>query len=262
MAVKQEYCAPLKKYKSLHKHFGIHAIIFKLPLLFVVEKIMSSQFTKCLALMTGSTVILLGNMSAADAFMVFTNRTAWETAIAGNPIITDTFSTVIPSAQTINLVSGIVSTNSADITLPNAFNNNSTSVDTVGQYANATQALGAEPPPHTASDNITWTFPQPTFAFGADFFSAGDGRLTLEGNFDGTGTQILTVFNSIGGSNGFLGVVGNANFDSIIFSNNITTVDGFFVDNASFVVPEPFTILGSSTAVILGALFKRKVKKS
>jgi hypothetical protein len=224
---------------------------------------MHSKFAQGLALMTGSSVFLLSNVSAADAFTVFTNRAAWEAASAGSPIITDTFSTVIPSAQTINLVSGIVSTNSADITLPNAFNNNSTSVDTVGQYANATQALGAEPPPHTASETITWTFPRPTFAFGADFFSAGEGRLTLEGDFDGTGIQSLTVYSALGNTGtGFLGVVGNANFDSIIFSNNITTVDGFFVDNASFVVPEPFTILGSSTAVILGALFKRKVKKS
>lgn len=212
---------------------------------------------KYLALMTGSAVVWFGSSATADAFTVFTNRTAWEAAIAGNPIITDTFSTVIPSAQTITLVSGIVSTNSPEITLPNSFNNNSTSG---GQYANATQATD---PGQTASETITWTFPRPTFAFGADFISAGADRLTLEGDFDGAGVQSLTVFTALGNTGtGFLGVVGDANFDSIVFSNNITTVDGFFLDNAAFVVPEPLTILGSSTAVMFGALMKRKVKKS
>ena len=223
---------------------------------------MSSQFTKCLALMTGSAVILLGNMSAADAFMVFTNRTAWETAIAGQPIITDTFDTPIASAQTVFFDSGIKSTNSADYTLPDAFDDNSASIVTAGLYRNATQAAGA-PLPRNASETITWVFPFATNAFGFDFLGASNGRLTFSGNFDGTGTQILTV-NTTGdpGRDGFLGVVGNADFNSIVFGNNSTTFDGFDIDTASYAAPEPFTILGSSTAVILGALFKRKVKKS
>jgi hypothetical protein len=224
----------------------------------------NSQFTKYLALMTGSAVMLLGNIAAADAFTVFTNRTAWEAAIAGQPIITDTFDNPIASAQTVFFDSGIKSTNSADYTLPDAFDDNSASIVNPGLYLNATQAAGA-PLPRNASETITWTFPFATNAFGADFLRASDGRLTLTGNFDGTGDQTLIVFTTIGGSDGFLGVLGNSQFNTISFGNANTTTyqfDSFDIDTASYAAPEPFTILGSSTAVILGALFKRKVKKS
>ena len=132
------------------------------------------------------------------------------------------FSNPIASAQSITLDSGIVSTNSANITLPNPpFNNNSVSG---GVFNNATQAGNG-----TASNTITWALPRSVFAFGADFIDAGANRLTLNGNFDGTGIQSILVNSTIGGGTGFLGVVGTAKFDSIYFGNNITTVDGFSI---------------------------------
>lgn len=192
-----------------------------------------------------TTTLVLSSVSSAEAFTTFTNRTAWQAAvdaIAGSVTTTDTFSNNIASAQTITLDSGIVSTNS----FPPAVADGNNSVNK-GIFGNTTDGDGNE-----ASATITWTFPSPVFAFGADFIDAAAGRLNLTGNFDGTGNQTLLVNNSIGGANGFLGIIGNANFSSIVFGNNTTTTDTFFIGSASFAsvasvpvaVPEPGMITG------------------
>jgi hypothetical protein len=214
------------------------------------------------ALATGTATLLLSAVSSASAYTVYTSRAAWEAAIASSiptgwyDITTDTFSNPIASAQSITLDSGIVSTNSGPITLPNAFNNNSVSG---GVYNNATQADNG-----TASNTITWAFPSANvWAFGADFISANTGRLTLTGNFDGTGDQTILVNDTIGGSDGFLGIVGMAEFSSVVFSNDTTTVDGFSIDNASLAtkhtVPEPSAIM--ALAVVGGSFWLTKKGK-
>lgn len=116
-----------------------------------------------------------------------------------------------------------------------------------GLFNNATDGDASD-----ASATITWTFPSPVFAFGADFLSTNPGWLNLTGNFDGTGNQTLLVNDSIGGADGFLGIIGNANFSSIVFGNNTTSLDTFHIDSASFAsvasvpvaVPEPGMITG------------------
>ena len=116
-----------------------------------------------LAFATGTVTLLLSSVSSVSAYTIYTNRTAWEAALATNPsykITTDTFSNTISSAQSITLDSGIVSTNSAPPTLPNSFNNNSVNS---GVYDNASGTLTG------ASDTITWQFPATVLAFGADF---------------------------------------------------------------------------------------------
>ncbi len=191
-----------------------------------------------------TTTLVLSSVSSAEAFTTFTNRTAWQAAvdaIAGSVTTTDTFTNNIASAQTITLDSGIVSANSSPPAV--AFGDNSVSG---GFFNNSTDGDARD-----ASATITWTFPSPVFAFGADFLSANNGGLNLTGNFDGTGNQTLLVNNSIGGANGFLGIIGNANFSSIVFGNN-TTLDVFDIDSASFAsvasvpvaVPEPGMITG------------------
>jgi hypothetical protein len=215
---------------------------------------------KSATLITGAATLLLGT-SSASAYTVYTDRTAWEAAIAASmsspwyTITTDTFSNPIASAQSITLDSGIVSTNSGPITLPNSFNNNSVDIVNPGVYDNAVQAGNG-----TASNTITWQFPSPyVWAFGADFISAGEDRLTLTGNFDGTGDQTLNVFNAIGGGTGFLGIVGTAEFDSVVFGNNLEIVDGFSIDNASFAtkhVPEPSAVV--ALALVGGSLLLNK----
>ena len=217
---------------------------------------MSLNSLKSFALITSIATLLLGGMSSANAYQIYTTRAAWEAALSGSTIITDTFSNTILSAQSITLDSGIVSTNSIPPILPNAFNNNSVSG---GVYNNATQAAD---PSSTASEAITWAFPSThVFAFGADFFSTNVDGLTLIGNFDGAGNQTILVNNTIGGPDGFLGVIGMAKFDSIVFSNATTNVDAFSIDNASFAVPEPGTVVLVLVGG-LGLLSSRRVKRS
>ncbi|HAX77471.1 MAG TPA: PEP-CTERM sorting domain-containing protein [Cyanobacteria bacterium UBA11372] len=210
---------------------------------------------KSLTLAMGTATLVLGTLSSAQAYTLYTNRAAWQAAVdaISASVTTDTFSTNIPKAQTITLGSGIVSTNSfpPDISaIP--FDNNAV---TGGQYRNAT---GGD----TASATITWTFPGAVRAFGADFFSVNASGLTLTGNFDGTGDQTFGLNAQIGGNTGFFGVIGNIDFGSIVFGNAGSSVDGFDIDNASFAVtpsqppssvPEPSTVM--ALAVMAGGLF-------
>ena len=210
-----------------------------------------------LAFATGTVTLLLSSVSSVSAYTIYTNRTAWEAALATNPsykITTDTFSNTISSAQSITLDSGIVSTNSAPPTLPNPpFNNNSVSIVNSGVYDNASGTLTG------ASDTITWQFPATVLAFGADFSRIDE--LTLTGNFDGTGDQTISINPTIGGENGFLGIIGTAEFSSVIFANNTTAVDSFSIDNASFAtkVPEPNAVV--AFAILGGSLFLIKKAK-
>ncbi|MFN7553705.1 MAG: PEP-CTERM sorting domain-containing protein [Microcystis sp.] len=210
-----------------------------------------------LAFATGTVTLLLSSVSSVSAYTIYTNRTAWEAALATNPsykITTDTFSNPISSAQSITLDSGIVSTNSAPPTLPNPpFNNNSVSIVNSGVYDNASGTLTG------ASDTITWQFPATVLAFGADFSRIDE--LTLTGNFDGTGDQTISINPTIGGENGFLGIIGTAEFSSVIFANNTTAVDSFSIDNASFAtkVPEPNAVV--AFAILGGSLFLIKKAK-
>ena len=225
-------------------------------------KKMSLNSLKPLTIVASATTFFLSGVSSASAVQVFTNRTLWEnTILTTRPgwtgSVIDTFSNDISSAQSITLDSGIISTNSPDVTLPNSFNNNSVSV---GVYNNATQA----DPGNTASSAITWTLPNPTFAFGADFIGAGTNRLALVGNFDGTGDQTFLINSQIGGQNGFFGIVGTANFNSVIFTNSQTAVDAFSVDNASVAVPwetDAIPVIGSTVLFGFGLWAKQKFAK-
>jgi hypothetical protein len=189
-----------------------------------------------------TTTFVLSSVSSAEAFTTFTDRAAWQTAvnaIAGSVTTTDTFSNDIASAQAIILDSGIVSVNSFPPAV--GFGDNSVSS---GVFLNATNTNALD-----ASATITWTFPASVFAFGADFFGTNIGGLNLTGNFDGTGNQSLTVNNTIGAESGFLGIIGSANFSSIVFGNSGSGLDVFSIGDASFAsiaagVPEPGMITG------------------
>ena len=194
--------------------------------------------------------------SPAQAYTVYTDLASWQQALSSYILSTDTFDTTIPSAQSITLPSGIISANSGPITLPNQFNNNSVGIATAGHYANAVQAgLTA-----TASNNITWTFPGQVVAFGADFLGASDNRLSLAGDFDGTGLQTLSVNTLIGGQNGFLGVIGTVPFSNVIFGNPSTQVDSFSIDTAYFAsVPGPLPVIGATAALGWSRRLRRRM---
>lgn len=208
-----------------------------------------------LGLVVSAGIALASVGAPAQAYTVYTSLAAWQAALSSYIISTDPFSNTIGSSQVITLDSGIVSTNSGPITLPNSFDNNSVNVVTSGAYDNAVQAGSG-----TASNSINWQFPTAVVAFGADFIGAGAGRLTLEGDFDGTGVQSLSVNNMIGGPNGFLGVIGTAPLTSVTFGNPQTTLDGFAIDNAYFApVPGPLPVLGASAALGWSRRLRRRI---
>lgn len=208
------------------------------------------------ALATGLALITLS--SPAQAYTIYTDLASWQSALFDYIISTDTFSTPIPSAQSITLTSGIISTNSGPITLPNQFNNNSVGIVTAGLYDNAVQAGAAA----TASNSISWAFPVPVIAFAADFIGAGSNRLSLGGDFDGTGLQTLTVNTALSGQNGFLGVIGTVPFSNVILGNPSAQVDSFQIDNAYFApvpVPGPLPVIGASVAFGWSRCLRRRL---
>jgi hypothetical protein len=191
----------------------------------------------------------------AWAFTVYTSLPSWQAALTSPAITTDSFSTTIPSAQSIVLDSGTTSTNSGPAVLPNAFNNNSVGVVNVGFYDNAVQAGSG-----SASNTINWVFPTPMVAFAADFLRTDAGRLSLAGDFDGTGLQTLLVNDTMGAADGFLGVIGTVPFSSVTFGNPETTVESFSIDNAYFApVPGPLPVLGATAALSWSRRLRRRL---
>jgi len=178
--------------------------------------------------LTLSGVSVLG-MPSAEAFTIYTDRTAWLTALGGASVTTDTFSTVKPNAQTITFDSGVTSTG-------NGTGDGSNSVDG-SRFFGTVDGQGDNP---GAFDTITWSFPQAITAFGADWFNTASGDLlTLSGDFDGTGTQTVSFNTQLGSpGDGFLGIIGNASFSSITFGTEGAAGQGgletFTADNLSF----------------------------
>jgi hypothetical protein len=203
------------------------------------------------AVAAGAAFASLG--APAHAYTVYTNLSNWQAALNAYTITNDSFSNDISSNQTILLDSGITATNSGPAVLPNPpFNNNSVAA---GVYGNAVQAGSG-----TASNTVTWAFPDLVVAFGADFISANAGALTLNGDFDGLGVQSILVNDTIGGGDGFLGVIGTAPFGTVTFSNATTTVDSFRVDNAAFApVPGPVPALGATAAFGWSRQLRRRI---
>ncbi|MFN7678715.1 MAG: PEP-CTERM sorting domain-containing protein [Cyanobacteriota bacterium] len=208
-----------------------------------------------LAIATG--LALAPFSSPAQAYTVTTSFSNWQAVLSGYVITTDPMDTVIASAQTILLDSGITSTNSGPITLPNPpYNNNS--VNASGIYNNAVQ--GGSGVGVTASNTINWIFPSPVVAFGAFFQSASSGRLNLAADFDGMGIQTLLVNETMMASTGFLGIIGTVPFTNVTFGNATDTVDGFGIDQAAFApVPGPLPVLGASAALGWSRRLRRRI---
>ena len=184
--------------------------------------------------------------ASAHAFQIFTDRTAWENAVAASPlagpIVDDPFDNPIANAASITFDSGVVSTG----TPASARADNS--VNPFGQYVGNVRGNVFD---SVFFDIITWGFPMPIFAFGADWFStASRDGLTVTGDFDGNGDATVSFFDELGDpGTGFLGVVGDAAFSMIALEGEGLSAgvnESFSVDNLSFAkasdataVPEP-----------------------
>jgi hypothetical protein len=189
------------------------------------------------------------------------DRSAWEGAVTA-PITTDTFSNDIANADFITFDSGVTSEGFDPQGSP-VNNLVDSTLGTSGRYSTILRTA-------TATDNgylsITWTFPSPVTAFGADFFSIGGSRqVSVLGDF-GMGDEsfdLRQLFINDGGlDQGFFGIVASSPFTSITLAAVSPTFagnDAFTVDNLAFVpVPEPGTWALLALGLAMAGLATRK----
>jgi hypothetical protein len=187
------------------------------------------------------------------AYSVFTDRGAWEAAIAGATRVTDPFDANIAGGPQITFDSGVVSTNAGGrlYTFDNSVS--------FGAYANGLDAQGL----YGAISN-TWAFSEPIVGFGADWSAVlSYTGFTVIGDFDGTGSQGLDLSALIGGRSGpqFVGIVGLSEFDEVRFVSSET--QNYAADRLAFAVarapiPEPTAVLCFAVGfVVLGAALRR-----
>jgi hypothetical protein len=228
----------------------------------------TSHVMKKLFVGLGAAVIGLGTFATekAEAFTIFTDRAAWNTAVSGNPIFFEDFSNFTTDTRFGNPVdvgsftiaeSGNPATNANRIdALPLSalpFNIDGTN------YAVVFTNFGAT--------TIDLTYDIPVLAWGADFSNANDGggegvNLELVRN---TGDVFNTIPVTV--NNGFFGFVTDPveNISRITFvsRNDLTTTptlgEVFGLDNVSATpVPEPLTVSGALAAGVFGTALKRK----
>lgn len=171
---------------------------------------------------------------SAFAGVIYTDRTAWEAAITSST--TDAFGSNVSRAASITFASGVQS-----VTTDATLSGNDNRVQG-GEYRNVLDN-------NAAGLFTTWTFPSAINAFGFDISGVSSGGLAFSGDFDGIGTQQVNVFEEIGGTNGFIGVIGASTFNSIQFFNRSASSEAYSIDNLAFgtgtsdtvAVPEPST---------------------
>jgi hypothetical protein len=195
----------------------------------------------------------------AEAVQIFTDRAAWEAALAGAAITTDPFDSAIAPAATITFESGVISAG-----VPDPAGNNS--VASSGAYQGGVGGTDQ----NFAYESITWTFPVTIIGFGMDLFSgASASGLTLTADFDGTGDQTISVFDILGApGTGFLGIIGDVPISTLFFTDedlpSSQPFEIYEIDNLSFAaattVPEPATLalLGAGLAGLAWVARRRK----
>ena len=231
-----------------------------------MAKTMSKLMSKLAVAAAGTMALLASNVNQADAFQLYTDRMAWQSALdaLGALTTTETFDNPKANASTITFDSGVIST---------GVNGTSRNLIVNGRYEGWVDGPNNGLP--EAFETITWQFPNPIFAFGADWISTATGEmLGISGNFDGTGEQTISFLDVLGRpGTGFLGIIGEANFSQITFTTTEPDlfIDNEFyqVDNLSFAsattstpVPEPGTIAGLAIFGLGGLFTKKKLSRS
>jgi hypothetical protein len=183
----------------------------------------------------------------------FTDRTSWLNALSGLGLTEsppDPFDNPINPGSPITFDSGVISQGAGGITPNNV---------STGVYTGTVDALSNS---SSTFDTITWTFPTTTLAFGADWSSTSTGS-GLQVTVDG----VTTVFGDVAGftgagSFGFLGVIADNSFSSLVLSSaDRTAVDeGFSADNLSFATPVPAPAFLPGILVVLVKFASERVR--
>jgi hypothetical protein len=179
------------------------------------------------------------------AVLTFTDRTAWEAAVSGT-ISTETFDNDIAHADVITFDNGVTST----ATPSGSSTGNSVSS---GVFNGRVDSANMLPNPGF----LTFDFGGLITGFGADFEDLDEGETTLN---IGSLTFFAGLYSSIGGPDGFFGLVSDTAFSDIVLYS-IGGDDIFLMDNMSTVsatVPEPATLALFGFAALGVAARRRK----
>ena len=184
-------------------------------------------------------------VGSAGAATVFTDRGAF-VASFDRPLVTETFDTDIPTADSITFPSGIVSTKSSS-GVPPTLNR----VDE-GDFDGFLLRDDVR--------TITFDLPAPAFGFGGDFSGAGTAlsSLIVTAALQDGGMFTASISDQLGGGSGFFGLSSEQTFSSLTFSTETgiptggTPIGGqvFSVDDV-VLAPIP---LPAGLALLLGAL--------
>lgn len=190
----------------------------------------------------------LASVTPANAAVTFfKDMSTFSGLMNGAVFVEDRFNHAYPAADTLNLDSGIVSTNSGGNRGPM---DNSTFA---GMYMNALDTDGG-----SASSLITWVFPNTFNALCFDYFGVGEGTVQLNVNGESRSIRLAGE-----GESGFFGFVSSDPITSITFSSASGTPDDFAFDNVEFgdiaAVPLPAALPMFALGLAgLGALRRRK----
>ena len=156
-------------------------------------------------LLSGAVLAATIGVGSAGAVTVFTDRDAFVTSF-DRPLLTETFDTDIPTADSITFLSGIVSTKSSS-GVPPTLNR----VDE-GDFDGFLVRDGVR--------TITFDLPAPTFGFGGDFGGAGTAlsSLIVTAALEDGGVFTASISDQLGGGSGFFGLSSEQTFSNLTFS--------------------------------------------
>lgn len=167
-----------------------------------------------------SCALLFLGAASLSAETPYTDRASFEAAIGalGSLVEIETFDADRANAATITFALGTQSAGSNGLGSP-------INEVTAGAWsAKVRTAAGVD-----GYRTITWTFPRATRAFGVDWSSISSTRgITVTGDWDGTGAEPYLLWDQIGTSNAFFGVVGTAPFTQVTITAEGTGDNDFF----------------------------------
>ncbi len=210
----------------------------------------------CMRLFQGWSLVMLSVFllaPAASAVTIYTDRTQWESAVAG--FVTETFDTTIGDATSITLDNGIVSTAYPGLNR-NGLNNVDSNSKFPGKYVGR---VGITNHPQY----IEWILPAETIGFFADVGDVNTGGLILAGYFDDPLYNSIDIDEALGITSGYggggFGIVGDSTFGSLRWDTGNES-ELFHIDNlslASMAIPEPSAALVFGLGALLVCSRKR-----